>query len=510
VLFNSVEFIFLFLPVILIGYFGLRTLGHNYSAAWLCAGSLFFYGWWDWRYIWLLLLSIAFHFIVGRWIFESKGANRKRLLLAAIGTDLAALVYFKYADMFVASYGALTGTPVQALNILLPLGISFFTFTQIAYLVDVYEGRAYEKNPIHFGLFVTYFPHLIAGPVLHHKEMMPQFKNPLTHKPRTTLIALGLAIFAIGLAKKVLVADNLAPYANALYRASPEAIGFFQAWQGALAYAFQLYFDFSGYSDMAVGLSLMLGVKLPVNFLSPYKAKNISEFWRRWHMTLSRFLRDYLYIRLGGNRHGRYINLLTTMFLGGLWHGAGWNFALWGLLHGLFLCVHEGWRAIVPKRFTELKWYIFTSVALTFFVVTLAWVPFRAPNFASTMVIWKAMFGLGTFTLPEVFFSVHTGLGKALQKLGISSSIGGGTAFVQGSAWILIASILAFGFPNVYELTRKFRAIVSEKGARQELLSSKAKFRFRFTKSWVAAIALLLGISLLAMDRPSEFLYFQF
>lgn len=237
---------------------------------------------------------------------------------------------------------------MPSLNVILPIGISFYTFTQIAFLVDTFQGKVNEYRFTHYLLFVTYFPHLIAGPVLHHKEMMPQFADSKIYKFSATDFAVGITIFCIGLAKKVLIADNLAPYASPLFSgaASPS---FLVAWGGVLAYTFQLYFDFSAYSDMAIGLSRLFGVKLPLNFNSPYKAVNISEFWRRWHMTLSRFLKDYLYIPLGGNRTGtirRYRNLITVMLLGGLWHGAGCNFVIWGGLHGVYLIIHQGWRKL--------------------------------------------------------------------------------------------------------------------------------------------------------------------
>jgi alginate O-acetyltransferase complex protein AlgI len=512
-LFNSFEFLLLFLPVTLLGFFLIARLGKTAAAAWLFACSLFFYGWWDWKYIWLLLGSIAFHFIVGQQLMKLANDQKKAkaLLISAIVIDLALLVYYKYADMFIGSFNAATGSNVELLKILLPLGISFFTFTQIAYLVDTYEGKVKETRPIHFGLFVTYFPHLIAGPVLHHKEMMPQFGNDRTYRPQSRLIALGVGIFIIGLAKKVLLADNLAVYANE-YFASPVGVGLFQSWQGVLAYSFQLYFDFSGYSDMAVGLSLMFGIKLPINFYSPYKATNISDFWRRWHMTLSRFLRDYLYIRLGGNRHGkarRYLNLMTTMFLGGLWHGAGWNFAIWGTMHGLYLCVHEAWKAAVGQRFQNSKVYCVLAVIITFLATIFAWVPFRAPDLQSTVAIWGAMFGSNGVSLPEVFFSRLEMLTGLFDTLGITQAIGGGKNFVFGYLWIVLAALIAFFAPNTYEIYRRFKPAIYD-NATTTLLNKSTKIIARFNVKTAICLALLLVASLLYLGRPSAFLYFQF
>ena len=315
-LFNSFAFLFLFLPLALAGYQLLRRHG----VAWLAACSLLFYAWWDWRFLPLLVLSICFNFAAGRAICNAAGRVRDALFAGAVLVDLALLGWFKYAAFL---FGIEPGLP-------LPVGISFFTFTQVAFLADCRRGVAREPRFAPYVLFVSYFPHLVAGPVLHHAEMMPQFRDnrPLLDED----LAKGLTIFVLGLGKKVLVADNLAGLANPLF-ASTATPQMADAWIGTLAYSMQLYFDFSGYSDMAIGLSLLFGVRLPENFNSPYQAANIAEFWRRWHMTLSRFLRDYLYIPLGGNRHGpwqRRRNLLLTMVLGGAWHGAGWNFMAWG------------------------------------------------------------------------------------------------------------------------------------------------------------------------------------
>jgi alginate O-acetyltransferase complex protein AlgI len=510
-LFNSFEFIFLFLPVCIIGFFLIAKVSKGAAAGWLFLASLFFYAWWDWHYLWLLLGSIVFHFLVGQWLLRLAPQPKKWLLISAIVIDISLLVYFKYADMFIGSINNLSGSEIALLKIVLPLGISFFTFTQIAFLVDTYEGKVSETRPVYFGLFVTYFPHLIAGPVLHHKEMMPQFAADRSYSPQWRLIAIGIGIFTIGLAKKVLIADNLASYANN-YFANPQGLGLLQSWQGVLAYTFQLYFDFSGYSDMAVGLSLMLGIKLPINFYSPYKAANISEFWRRWHMTLSRFLRDYLYIRMGGNRHGkfrRYFNLLMTMFLGGLWHGAGWNFAIWGLMHGFYLCIHEAWRATIGKYFKNSKSYKVAAVCVTFLAATIAWVPFRATDLTATVSIWSAMSGFNGVSLPEVFFSKLGFLSSVFANLGVTQEVGGGSKFVFGYLWILIAAFLAFFTPNTYQIYRRFKPAIFDKEVVGQLLGTQS-FTARFNKRTTALLAFLFVASLLFLGRPSEFLYFQF
>jgi len=333
-LFNSYPFLLGFLPVTLIGFFAIGRVSRPGAAAWLTLASLVFYGWWSPAYVALLLASIAFNYTLGARIARARARDEpalaRRLLIAAVTIDLATLGYFKYANFFLDTLTTVSGITLPAARVILPLGISFFTFTQIAFLVDAYRGIAREYNPIHFALFVTYFPHLIAGPILHHKEMMPQFARPRIYVPHAGNLAVGATIFAIGLFKKTVLADRIAPFVAPVFdgaAATPPTL--LVAWGGALAYTFQLYFDFSGYSDMAIGLSRLFGVQLPLNFASPYKSRSIIEFWRRWHMTLSRFLRDYVYFALGGNRRGRlrrYVNLFLTMLLGGLWHGAGWTF----------------------------------------------------------------------------------------------------------------------------------------------------------------------------------------
>ena len=408
-LFNSYEFIFLYLPVVLLGFFWLARINHAFAAAWLALASLFFYGYWNPAYIGLLLGSIVCNYTFGMWVAKiggvHEGQRKKQLLTIAIAANLALLAYYKYANFFVSSINSVAETHWSLGEIILPLGISFFTFTQIAFLVDTYQGKVKEYNFIHYLLFVTFFPHLIAGPVLHHREMMPQFAHASTYRINWDHFAKGLLLFTLGLCKKVLWADSLAPFATAIFNGVQHGMGvgvlptIYEAWSGALTYTLQIYFDFSGYTDMALGAALLFGIHLPINFNSPYKATSIIEFWRRWHMTLSTFLRDYLYIPLGGNRRGklrRYANMMATMLLGGLWHGAGWTFVAWGALHGAYLAINHLWRAIIAERF--LRWLpnwlgALTGGTFTFIAVVAAWVVFRADNMSQALVILKAMFG---------------------------------------------------------------------------------------------------------------------
>jgi D-alanyl-lipoteichoic acid acyltransferase DltB (MBOAT superfamily) len=427
-LFNSYSFIFVFLPIVFAGMFLLGRHSHRLATLWLAMASVVFYAVWDARFVLLLLGSVAFNYGAGYWIgLRRKPGTSKHTLALAIAANLLLLCYFKYANFFIGTTNQLFGNHTAALNIILPLGISFFTFTQIAFLVDVHRGIAREYNFIHYLLFVTYFPHLIAGPVLHHKQMMPQFANPATYRINPEHVAVGLTLFVLGLAKKVMLADNLAEYATPVFNAARDGhvLMLLEAWIGALAYTLQLYFDFSGYSDMALGLSLMFNVRLPVNFDSPYKAISIIDFWRRWHMTLSAFLRDYLYYPLGGNRKGvvrRYANLMATMLLGGLWHGAGWTFVAWGGLHGFYLMVNHGWREWKARRGWSQSGAIakLAGGALTFFAVSIAWVIFRADNWAAAKLMLSSMAGLNGISMPLAAANHLSAISHSLPFLHIS------------------------------------------------------------------------------------------
>ncbi|MGK5052353.1 MBOAT family O-acyltransferase [Janthinobacterium sp. RB2P8] len=512
-LFNSFAFLFGYLPIVLAGYFLLDRWASCASwrlapAVWLALASLFFYAWWDVRYLPLLLASICVNYGAGRLIGASAGAARKRVLLAALALNLGLLAYYKYANFFIDSVNAIAevaGTdslPLSGLDIILPIGISFFTFTQIAFLVDCYRGEVREYRFIHYVLFVSYFPHLIAGPVLHHRDMMPQFADPANAHPRAANFAIGLSIFTIGLAKKVLIADNLSPLAMPVFAAgaTPTLI---EAWIGVLAYTFQLYFDFSGYSDMAIGLSRLFGVKLPLNFNSPYKAANIAEFWRRWHMTLSRFLRDYLYIPLGGSRHGeamRYRNLMLTMLLGGLWHGAGWTFVIWGGLHGLYLVLQQAWQRVFGAA--RARWW---PGLMTFLAVMLAWIFFRAPDVATAWDIAGALVGANGVSLPRGLAS-HA---PSLAQWGWQPAFDG-IRWIElagpGLPVLLGAMLLAFKAPNTQEIFFLYEPAIE----RIFQPAGRWSFSWRPTRRWSVGFAALFIACIFGMNRVTEFLYFQF
>jgi len=449
-LFNSYEFIFLFLPITFLVFFAIVRSGREAAIFWLVAASLFFYGWWNPSYLILILLSMGMNFAFGRQLGKLHAQERRNIarawLAAGVGLNLAVLGYYKYAGFFVESVNAVAGTSFHVGEIILPLAISFFTFQQIAYLVDAWKGITREYSFLHYALFVTFFPQLIAGPIVHHKEMLPQFMDKANLSPRLENLSVGLTIFFIGLFKKAVLADGVAPYSTSVFEAagSGEPMTFFVAWGGALAYTMQLYFDFSGYSDMAIGAARLFGIRLPLNFHSPYKAVSIVEFWRRWHMTLSRFLRDYLYIPLGGSRRGkarRYLNLFTTMLLGGLWHGAGWTFVAWGGLHGLYLAVNHAWHRIhpfIPGRI-RLRGRIGKAVAwaITFLAVVVGWVFFRAPDFDSALVVLQGMSGANGVALPNGIMARLGSAGEWLTALGMGTYLGGGTRFLFTWLWVL-------------------------------------------------------------------------
>jgi alginate O-acetyltransferase complex protein AlgI len=498
-LFSSYTFLFQFLPATLLAFAAARRHSPRAGIMVLAGASLFFYGAWRPVYLLLLIASIAINFGLGLRMEDPQ--QRRAIGTFGVALNLAVLCYFKYTGFIFDSINTLTGAPLPFFNIVLPLGISFFTFQQIAYLVDVMRGARVERDIVSYTLFVSFFPHLIAGPLVHHAEMIPQFKRGRTGRS-SVLAARGLAIFAAGLFKKVVIADNLAQFVSPVFTHldAGGAVTTPWAWLATLAYTLQIYFDFSGYSDMAIGLALLFGIRLPVNFRSPYQATSIIEFWRRWHITLSRFLRDYLYIPLGGNRLGeqrRYINLMLTMLLGGLWHGAGWNFLVWGGLHGVYLCINHLWRgwhgegrapATGPAA-KGLGW------AVTFFAVIIAWVFFRARTMAGA---WQMLGGLVGF---EAGSSAYTSAG-ILRVMDLPVLVGEERLLLIGGGAVALAMALALCLPNVPRLFgyREYRH-APEKAS---------LLRWRPNAAWALVTAGALAISLFGMWQRLEFLYFQF
>jgi D-alanyl-lipoteichoic acid acyltransferase DltB (MBOAT superfamily) len=482
-LFNSFPFIFIFLPLTLVVYFFLGKARLTLAArAWLVAASLFFYGWWNPVYLPLIMASILFNYAVGTALGRvgqpDPGGLRRRLLLwIGVCGNIGLLGYYKYTDFLIANINYLSGSQIQLLKLILPLGISFFTFTQIAYLVDVYRQEAKEYDLLNYILFVTFFPHLIAGPIIHHKEMMPQFASFRNKLLNYKHLAEGLFLFSVGLFKKVIVADTFATWAN-LGFGSSQPLNALEAWCTSLSYTFQLYFDFSGYTDMALGSALMFNIKLPINFNSPYKALDIRDFWRRWHITLSRFLRDYVYIPLGGNRAGpsrTYFNLMATFLIGGIWHGAGWTFVFWGFLHGAAMVAQRAWQSLGRPMPKALAWF------LTFNFINLAWVFFRARDWSEAAKVIKGMFLWHGSGLPgwDKFFPWQLKVKSYLQNIGGSNDT---------LVYLICALLVCLFLRNSNELVDRFKP------------------------SWGYA-ALGAGLAVYAVvniDKANIFLYFNF
>ena len=486
-LFNSYEFIFVFLPLTFFIYFFLLQQRLLFAAkSFLVFSSLFFYSWWNIDYLPIILVSLLFNYTIGNMLNENIKKikiHKKIILTAGITANIALLGYFKYTDFLLENFNLAFNTSVPLLHLALPLAISFFTFQQIAYLVDSYRGETDEYDFLNYALFVTFFPQLIAGPIVHHSEMMPQFASRWNLIKNYKHIALGLFLFSIGLFKKVVIADSFSLWVNIGFEA--DMLHFIDAWATSLSYTFQLYFDFSGYTDMAIGAALLFNIKLPINFNSPYKALSIQDFWRRWHITLSRFLKDYIYIPLGGNRHGSsrtYLNLLVTFLIGGIWHGAGWTFVFWGFLHGMALVIHRLWKSTnlhIPKI---LAWFI------TFNFINIAWIFFRAENWDQAIKVLHGMMNIQDGYIYILKLISHLTKDVPIQQHML---------FDYNTLWWIISIlIIVLFFKNSHEILD---------------YPNFTKF-YVFTKKYAIYFAILFLFSLLykSLHPYSEFIYFNF
>jgi alginate O-acetyltransferase complex protein AlgI len=463
-LFNSFEFIFVFLPIVLLGYFLIdKYSNHKYSKIWLFAASLFFYGWWEPKYLIIMVGSILVNYFIAIKIASlAEKPTRKRLLVIGIVSNLCLLGYYKYVDFFISNANFILDTNFTLYHIILPIGISFFTFQQIGFLVDTYQRKVEEFNFVNYGVFVSFFPQLIAGPIVHHSEIMPQFLNKSVTKINFNNIARGVFLFNMGLAKKVIIADVFGKIANKGY-ANSMNLNMWESWLTSFAYTVQLYFDFSAYSDMAIGIGFLFNIELPINFWSPYKSDSIQQFYRRWHITLSRFLRDYIYIPLGGNQKGEartYLNLFNTFLIGGLWHGANWTFVFWGGLNGLAFVVQR----LYQKYFVPIPHYF--SVGITFLFVSIVWVFFRAPNWSIASNILKGIIGLQVgdkdFTLIGSYYDLP----------------------------IWIAGVVLLFCPNTNQIMERFNA--------------STKYRF------FLVFLIILNLTFMNSAVKQDFLYFNF
>jgi D-alanyl-lipoteichoic acid acyltransferase DltB (MBOAT superfamily) len=504
-LFSSPIYIFLFLPIAVIIYFiFMKWRLVTTCKIWLIAASFYFYGYSAPQYLLLVLTSICINFFLGIELCrlcqipaKSRSGDtlrkRKIVLGAGVTFNLCLLGYFKYADFFLTNVNLATGFHYTLLELSLPLAISFYTFQQIAFLVDCYYAKTAEQNFLNYCFYIMFFPQLIAGPIVRHRELIPQFVEMRNRFLNWSNIAMGIFVFAMGLFKKVVIADSFVMWANAGFDTAND-LSFLEAWAVSLSYTFQLYFDFSGYSDMAIGAALLFNIRLPINFNSPYKALNIQDFWQRWHMTLSRWLRDYLYIPMGGNRKGKartVINLIITFLLGGLWHGAGWTFIVWGAMHGTALALHRLWRQTGIRMPSIVGWFC------TFFFINVAWVVFRAETLSDALRVLRGMFGseikipfmvaqMLTYITPWNFSSL-----AAVNDPAIVS--------IYSVVYIVCFALLAFFAPNTMQLI--------------EFVPYEGIYKFKTDAKTAFVLAVLLFVSFLTFTgnvSQSKFLYFNF
>jgi alginate O-acetyltransferase complex protein AlgI len=467
-LFNSYNFLLCFLPIVWLGFAALLKQNSKYIATYLLIASLVFYGFWDLKNFYVLLPSVIFNYFIGCQIAEKQN---KLLFAFAICLNILALIYYKYFYFLLSIFGVTTAT---SLKINLPLGISFFTFTQITYLADIYKKRTTSANFTSYSLFVNYFPHLIAGPLIHHKDMISQFRWNKESTKNNQFYVIGLGFLVFGLFKKVVIADRLAMIADPTFL-SVSNLSLVDAWKGILAYTFQLYFDFSGYSDMAIGISKLFHINMPINFNSPYKSSSIIDFWRKWHMTLSSFLKDYIYIPLGGSKHGNFKklrNILIVMLVCGIWHGSGYTFLVWGLWHGFFLILNHAWRIWTPINFKNNNfWWNSTGWASTFLIVVLGWVFFKSPSLSIALQLLSKMF------------------------------FGNLNSFAFDKNWVTITAAFAFSVlgPNTQEIFEQ-----------ENKKNSSRWFLWRPNFFWIIILACMLSFAIERIQPMSPFLYWQF
>jgi alginate O-acetyltransferase complex protein AlgI len=536
VLFNSYVFLYAFLPGALLGFFLLARLGRACAAWWLVVASLVFYAWWNPACVPILLVSIGGNYLLSRLILASAERPRRQqaFLIAGIAANLGALGYFKYLTWLI---GLLNFAPFfhpRAPSIVLPLGISFFTFTQLGYLIDCKQGAARDRGLLNYLLFVTFFPHLIAGPILHHRDMMPQFADAATYRLSAPNISVGMGIFALGLLKKCVIADPIGAVVPDGF-SPPAGLPLFAAWQVALSYSLQLYFDFSGYSDMAIGLARMFNLRFPLNFNSPYKATSVIDYWQRWHMSLTHYLMRYLYnpIAMAVARwrlaHGRDMSraayrtpsgfsalvllpILVTMGLAGIWHGAGAQFVVFGLLHGAYLSVNHAWRIVRRRSAARVVSPVTRAacVLATYLSVLIGAVFFRAPSVTSAMTMLGAMLGLHGVG-PGI--PVSSALASHLAWTGELLRVHG---IIRLARWqdslhlaetigsLLVLYVIVWTFPNTQQIFQAQGPTIDP------IANAPGKLRWRPSLPWAIALGLASTIGLLSVGGTGEFLYFQF
>ncbi len=522
-LFNSYEFIFAFLPVVVAVFFALGRASRVWALRWVIAASLFFYGWWRPLNVLIIAPSVLINFVLARVLQRlNKQGGRSTagaVLLLGIAFNVGFLGYFKYSNFLVGAINDAFGTQMLLARIILPLGISFITFQKIAFLVDVHAGRVESFTLQEYCLFVLFLPQLIAGPIVHYREMMPQFHRVSCRFDKDN-VSVGLTLFAFGLFKKVFIADSIAPLVTPIYQqaTSGSSIALLPAWIAAVGFTLQIYFDFSGYTDMALGIARLFGVRLPPNFNSPLRASSIIDFWQRWHMTLTRFLTAYIYNPLvlwltrrraarglsvfaGPKKSpGAFIELLMfpillTMLVSGIWHGAGYTFILWGVLHGLFLTVNHAWRILGPKLWRDRSRYArFTQPAgftITFLCVAASMVIFRSANLKTATDLLQGMLGLHGIGLS----GLRSGFGMGLKRM----------AF-----WIAAPAFIVFACPNTLQILSRCEPALGWKPSPHDGATAETRILWGPSLAWAAVVSMIVAIGILNLGGQSEFLYWQF
>ena len=537
-LFNSLEFILVFLPLTILGFVIFGKIRPIWALSFLVFASLFYYASWDPEYLWVIILSIVLNFFCGNLLSDHTSSQVRKQTILSIGIviNLSFLAYYKYANFFVDNIVFVTGWDLYLSPIFLPIAISFFTFQQIAYLVDVSNGLIKEKSFLRYCVFISFFPQLVAGPIVLHREMMPQFEKPTFGFLNYENIAVGLTVFSIGLLKKVVLADGIEVYATQVFNAAEAgvALTLFEAWGGALAYSFQLYFDFSGYTDMAIGLARIFGIILPLNFNSPFKATNIIEFWKRWHMSLTRFFTHYFYqpltiklVRMFSARNNNKVRFFLVMYgfpiiivfaLIGLWHGAGWTFLAFGLIHGIFLSLNHLWRLILKPADNVVvdKWNVFSWIgwACTFLCVMLSFVVFRAESFQGAIVIFESMMGMYGVAMHASYFS-HL---NALFPLG-DWLVASGWEFrnmvylhgIKQFGALFILGVIVFFLPNTQQFMINYKPAldISDDG-RNTCTDQWWQWRPKTIMAIVVSLLTLLSLNTAFHSDEKIFLYYQF
>jgi len=544
-LFNSYPFIFIFLPLTFIGSFLLGAYSRKLAILWLGAASMVFYGFWDTKFVSLLLGSIVANYYFGRWLDQARIGNKAylgRLLFVAILANLLVLGYFKYCNFFIGTFVEVFGGKFVPFDIILPLGISFFTFTQIGFLVDVSRGLTSEASLGRYLLFVTYFPHLIAGPLLHHKQVMPQFLDKTAFRLNAENITVGLTIFVLALAKKIFLADSFGEIVDPIFQSvdSGHQPKLFEAWSVALAYAMQMYFDFSAYSEMAIGLSLMFNIRLPLNFNSPFKANSVIDYWQRWHISLTKYIYEYLYtpitlkfmrLGLGKSPVTEYIYTvllptIITFLIIGLWHGANWTFIVFGALHASYMVINYLWISLKKRN----KWkpsslsYLLICRILTYMSVVIALVFFRAETVSTGLRVVEGMFGGNGISLPSSITNIlPSELISLARPYVYFEGLLPNTATQLNPLWVIcllgVGHVIVWSLPNIHQIMNKYKISVEDLNNKsQKIRSTVQKFGWLQSIAWrpTTAGALSLGVLFfclivaMASNKPSTFLYYQF